>query len=79
VQRRQSKEYIEQTKSQMRQYLQTFNRSNGVHRYSEIEVMKWFIIKERLICSELNKLNDGGDKILAGLFWCPRKYQDILY
>ncbi len=40
--------------------------------------MKWFIIKEKAICSELNKLQDDGEKFLSGLFWCPNKYQDIL-
>jgi hypothetical protein len=35
--------------------------------------MKWYIIKEKVICQELNKLKDGGDKILSGLFWCPSK------
>jgi V-type H+-transporting ATPase subunit a len=40
--------------------------------------MKWFIIKEKAICSELNKLQDDGEKFLSGLFWCPSKYQDIL-
>ena len=55
--------------------------------------MKWFIIKERLICSELNKLKDGAlrsehdhqdshqqssEKILTGLFWCPVKYRELL-
>lgn len=40
--------------------------------------MKWFVIKEKMICAELNKLEDGGEKILTGLFWCPRKYRDLL-
>ena len=40
--------------------------------------MKWFVIKEKAICQELNKLSDDGEKFLTGLFWCPSKYQNIL-
>jgi hypothetical protein len=61
---------------QLRGYLESFNRSDN--KYSEIQIMKWFIIKERIICQELNKLQDGGEKILTGLFWCPTKYRQIL-
>ena len=41
--------------------------------------MKWFIIKEKIICQELNKLEDSGEKFLNGLFWCPEKYKEILF
>lgn len=61
---------------QLRGYLESFNRSDN--KYSEIQIMKWFIIKELTICSELNKLEDGGESMLTGLFWCPTKYKDIL-
>lgn len=71
-----SKQLIIDTKKQLREYLESFNK--GEHKSSEIQVMKWFIIKEKLVCRELNKLEDGGDKILRGLFWCPRRYQDML-
>ena len=56
----------------------TFNRNNKDHKYSEIQIMKWFIIKEKLVCQELNKLEDSSDKLLTGLFWCPRKFKPTL-
>lgn len=71
-----SRQLIKDTRKQLKEYLETFNRSD--HKYSEIQIMKWFIIKERLVCAELNKLEDGGEKILTGLFWCPTKYRKAL-
>jgi len=71
-----SQQLIIDTKKQLREYLESFNK--GEHKSSEIQIMKWFIIKEKLVCRELNKLEDGGEKILRGLFWCPRRYQDLL-
>jgi V-type H+-transporting ATPase subunit a len=42
--------------------------------------MHWYIIKERLICTELNKLKDESSKqpVLHGMFWCPTKYRETL-
>ena len=54
------------------------NGGKASERHSEIEIMKWFIIKEKLICQELNKLQDEGEIVLRGLFWCPKKYREIL-
>lgn len=71
-----SQQLIIDTKKQLREYLESFNK--GEHKSSEIQIMKWFIIKEKLVCRELNKLEDGGEHFLRGLFWCPRRYQDLL-
>lgn len=49
----------------------------GDSNQSLIELFKWFVIKERTIYVELNKLKCS-DKILMGLFWCPTKYRDEL-
>lgn len=38
--------------------------------FSLIQIYKWFILKEKSIYIELNKLKDT-EKILMGLFWCP--------
>jgi hypothetical protein len=40
--------------------------------YSLISIYKWFILKEKSIFIELNKLKIS-EKILMGLFWCPSK------
>lgn len=40
--------------------------------YSLIEIYKWFILKEKAIYMELNKLKSS-EKILMGLCWCPEK------
>lgn len=42
---------------------------------SLIKVYKWFILKEKSIYVELNKLKDG-DKILMGLFWCAESMKE---
>lgn len=42
-----------------------------------IEIYKWFILKEKSIYIELNKLKDS-EKILLGLFWCPTKLKNHL-
>lgn len=49
--------------------------SGGV--YSLIQIYKWFILKEKSIHIELNKLKDS-EKILMGLFWCPSKLKTKL-
>jgi hypothetical protein len=45
--------------------------------FSLIEIYKWFILKEKSIHIELNKLKDS-QNILLGLFWCPRKLKSTL-
>jgi hypothetical protein len=42
--------------------------------------MHWYLIKERLISAELNKLKDASPQtpVLNGLFWCPAKYRETL-
>jgi hypothetical protein len=52
------------------------NRMSG-GEYSLIEIYKWFILKEKSIYIELNKLKDS-EKILMGLFWCPTKMKTKL-
>lgn len=49
--------------------------NNGV--YSLISIYKWFILKEKSISIELNKLKNS-EKILMGLFWCPSKLKTTL-
>ena len=67
--RGETKNLINETRRQLRQYLITINKL-GDNEFSLLKVYKWFILKERAIYTELNKLKDG-DKILMGLFWCP--------
>jgi hypothetical protein len=45
--------------------------------FSLIEIYKWFILKEKSIHIELNKLKDS-QNILLGLFWCPLKLKSTL-
>jgi len=40
-------------------------------------VYKWFLLKEKLIFSSLNKLEPKG-KYLRGQFWVPNRYQPKL-
>lgn len=56
---------------QLKDYLTDINRVKDSD-LSLIQIYKWFVLKERAIYNELNKLRDG-DKILMGLFWCPTK------
>ena len=46
-QRLMSQQLIIDTKRQLREYLESFNRTE--HRDTEIQIMKWFIIKERVV------------------------------
>lgn len=45
--------------------------------YSLLEIYKWFILKEKAIYIELNKLKYS-EKILMGLLWCPTKFRHDL-
>ena len=45
--------------------------------YSQMQIFKWFILKEKLIYQEMNKLRNE-EKILRGYFWCPRKMRGLL-
>lgn len=45
--------------------------------YSLIQIFKWFVLKEKSIYIELNKLKFS-EKILVGLFWCPSKFKQDL-
>ena len=45
--------------------------------YSLLKVFKWFILKEKSIYQEMNKLKNE-EKILRGFFWCPAKLKPIL-
>jgi V-type H+-transporting ATPase subunit a len=71
-----AKQYIQQTKMHLKEYLKQINLMPD-SEYSLVKVFKWFIIKERSIYTELNKLRDG-EKLLMGLFWCPTKLQATL-
>jgi hypothetical protein len=44
----------------------------GDSEYSLIQIFKWFVIKEKSIYSEMNKLKNE-EKILRGCFWLPKK------
>jgi len=46
--------------------------------YSLIQIQKWFILKEKAIYTQLNKLKTG-DKLLMGLMWCPAKMNKTLW
>jgi V-type H+-transporting ATPase subunit a len=75
-QKDEAKQYIQQTKMHLKDYLKQINL-NEDSDYSLIKVFKWFVLKERSIFVELNKLKDG-DKLLMGLFWCPTKLKGTL-
>lgn len=45
--------------------------------YSLLEIYRCFILKEKSIYVELNKLKFS-EKILMGLIWCPTKFRDEL-
>lgn len=60
----------------MKDFLIKINQLNDTD-YSLIQIFKWFVLKEKSIYVELNKLQNS-DKILMGLFWCPLKYKNEL-
>jgi TolA-binding protein len=68
-----AKSLINQTKTQLKNYLTEINTMNSSD-LSLIQIQKWYILKEKAIYKELNKLKNG-DKILMGLFWCPKKFK----
>jgi hypothetical protein len=53
-----TKEIIHTTKRQLRLYLYQINEMRG-GEFSLIEIYKWFILKEKSIHIELNKLKDS--------------------
>jgi V-type H+-transporting ATPase subunit a len=71
-----AKSLINQTKIQLKNYLIEINLMKE-SELSLIQIQKWYILKERAIYRELNKLKNG-DKILMGLMWCPKKYREHL-
>jgi hypothetical protein len=60
----------------LKDFLIKINQLNDTD-YSLIQIFKWFVLKEKSIYVELNKLQSS-DKILMGLFWCPLKYKNEL-
>ena len=75
VHRKETKNLVNETRKQLRQYLISLNRMSGNSDLSLIKVYKWFILKEKSIYAELNKLKDS-EKILIGLFWCPERLKE---
>lgn len=69
-QKESTKTLINDTKKTIKEFLRDINKANEKSDYSLIQIFKWFILKERSIYTELNKLRDNNN-ILLGLFWCP--------
>lgn len=57
------------TNEEVKKYLQSINKAENTTA-SAIQIYKWFVIKEKALYENLNKLKMG-DKLLVGLFWCP--------
>lgn len=57
------------TNDEVRKYLLNVNRTENTDS-SVIQLYKWFVIKEKALYENLNKLKMG-DRLLVGLFWCP--------
>jgi V-type H+-transporting ATPase subunit a len=57
------------TNDEVRNYLMKINRMDNTET-SVIQLYKWFVIKEKALYENLNKLKIG-DRLLVGLFWCP--------
>ncbi|CDW71883.1 v-type atpase 116kda subunit family protein [Stylonychia lemnae] len=66
----------EPTKKSIKDYLIKINKMQGAE-YSLLEIYKCFILKEKSIYIELNKLKFS-EKILMGLLWCPTKFRQAL-
>lgn len=72
-QREDAMNYIIQTKNSIKDYLIKINKMQGAE-YSLLEIYKCFILKEKSLYIELNKLKFS-EKILMGLLWCPTKFR----
>lgn len=57
------------TEKEIRNYLISINRAENTDA-SAIQLYKWFVIKEKALYENLNKLKMG-NRLLIGLFWCP--------
>jgi len=57
------------THDEIRNYLMKINKMENMST-SVIQLYKWFVIKERALYENLNKLKIG-TRLLVGLFWCP--------
>lgn len=57
------------TNDEVRNYLMKINKMENTET-SVIQLYKWFVIKEKALYENLNKLKMG-DRLLIGLFWCP--------
>ncbi len=57
------------THDEVRNYLMKINRMENTST-SVIQLYKWFVIKEKALYENLNKLKMGS-RLLVGLFWCP--------
>ena len=76
-QKESTKVLIMDTKKSLKDFLVDINKINDKSDYSLIQIFKWFILKEKSIFMELNKLRDANN-ILIGLFWCPAKLSNSL-
>lgn len=57
------------TNEELRKYLVSINRVENTDA-SALIIYKWFVIREKALYENLNKLKMG-DSLLVGLFWCP--------
>ena len=57
------------THDEVRNYLMKINKMENMST-SVIQLYKWFVLKEKELYNNLNKLKMG-DRLLIGLFWCP--------
>ena len=60
---------MQTTLDEIRKYLISINRADNTET-SAIQIYKWFVLKEKALYENLNKLKMG-DRLLVGLFWCP--------
>jgi len=57
------------THDEVRNYLMKINKMENTST-SVLQLYKWFVIKEKALFENLNKLKMGS-RLLVGLFWCP--------
>ena len=72
-----TKKLIYKTRETYRAYLKDVNKSDWNTNFSLIQVYKWFILKEKVIYSALNKMEQRGT-VMRAEFWCPSKFKERL-
>ena len=73
---RSEKELIQQTKDEIRRYLQ-FQNAVENEDVSGFVVKRWFLIREKAIYNTLNKLKYG-KQLTIGLYWIPASFKTLV-